>query len=113
SQALKSEQNLIDFLSDYGPDHNRTIPPIFTTYKATLKTNTGLVNNHLSNLSSDDNAVANAPRDIRSQEISLQQRQNALDDAKLALDDYSVRAPFSGIVAKFTLKVGDSVSQGT
>lgn len=112
-QALKSEQNLLDFLADYAPEHNKAVPSLFTSYKATLKTNTGLMNGHLSNLSSDNNSIANAPRDIRSQELSLEQKKNALNDAQAALADYSIRAPLSGTVAKFSLKVGDSVSPGT
>ncbi len=51
--------------------------------------------------------------DVRSQELSLQQRSNALLDAREKLADYSVRAPFDGIVAKVDAKKGDPVSAST
>lgn len=51
--------------------------------------------------------------DLRSQELSLRQKQNALADANEKLADYSVRAPFDGVVAKINFKKADEVSSGT
>lgn len=51
--------------------------------------------------------------DIRSQELSVRQKQNALADANEKLADYSVRAPFDGIVAKLNVKKADELSSGT
>lgn len=48
------------------------------------------------------------PMDIRSQELSLQQRRNSLYDARNTLADYTIKAPFDGIIAKVNVKVGDS-----
>ncbi len=50
------------------------------------------------------------PLDLKSQELSVQQKQNSLSDAISTLADYSVRAPFDGIVASVAVKKGDSVS---
>jgi hypothetical protein len=47
------------------------------------------------------------PLDIRSQELSLQQKRNALLDAQIALANYTIKAPFDGIIAAVNLKVGD------
>lgn len=113
AQALKSEQNTLDFLTDFASDQDKTVPALVTTYKNTLRTDIGLVNSHLSNLSATDNAVKNAPLDIHSAELTIQQRQNSLADAEANLADYSVRAPFAGILAKLNIKRGDSVSTGT
>lgn len=52
------------------------------------------------------------PLDIRSQEITVQQRRIALADAQATLGDYTVRAPFDGIVAKIDLRKGEDVSTG-
>lgn len=49
--------------------------------------------------------------DIQTQELSIQQRKNALQDAQEQFDNYSVRAPFAGVLAGFDAKVGDSASQ--
>ena len=43
---------------------------------------------------------------------TLKQKQAALADARLALADTQVRAPFGGTLASFTAKRGDSVSNG-
>ncbi|MCX6309776.1 MAG: T9SS type A sorting domain-containing protein, partial [Bacteroidia bacterium] len=50
------------------------------------------------------------PLDIKSQELSLQQKRNALYDAQTALADYTIKAPFDGVIAAINLKVGDSAS---
>jgi len=50
------------------------------------------------------------PLDIRSQELSLQQKRNSLYDAQVALADYTIKASFDGIVGTVNLRVGDSAS---
>jgi HlyD family secretion protein len=110
--VLKSEQNLLDFLSDYANTYDRTLPALATTYKSSLRTNIGLVNGHLSSLASIANSIANAPLDIRSQELTVAQRENALADATAALGDYTVRAPLSGVAAELLVRQGDSLSTG-
>ncbi|KKR91758.1 MAG: Efflux transporter, RND family, MFP subunit [Parcubacteria group bacterium GW2011_GWC2_42_12] len=49
------------------------------------------------------------PLDIRSQELSLQQKRNALYDAQSALADYTIKAPFDGVIAAVNVKIGDAV----
>ena len=51
--------------------------------------------------------------DIRTQELSLIQRQNALADAQEKLADYAVTAPFDGVIATVSAKKGDPASSGT
>lgn len=53
------------------------------------------------------------PLDIKSSQLSVQQRQNALDDAYENLANYVVTAPFDGTVASFSLKRGDEVSSNS
>lgn len=48
------------------------------------------------------------PLDIRSQELALQQKRNALYDAQATLADYTIKAPFDGVIAAVDVKVGDS-----
>ena len=50
------------------------------------------------------------PLDIRSQELNVAQRRNALASAQEKLKNYTIVAPFDGIVAKADVKQGDSVS---
>ncbi len=53
------------------------------------------------------------PLDIRSQEISVRERSNALADARQKLADYTIRAPFDGVVAKVSVKKRDTINSGT
>jgi len=113
AQALKSEQNILDFLTDYTATYGKKLPSLVATYKSSLRTYIGQVNTHLSNLTTDNDSIQNAPLDIRSQELTIEQRQRTLSDAKDALADYSVRAPLAGVVAKLNVKTGDPASPGT
>lgn len=51
--------------------------------------------------------------DIQSLELTIKQRENALSDAKEKLADYTIRAPFNGIIDNFDIKKGDSISANT
>lgn len=48
--------------------------------------------------------------DLRSQQISISQREQALADAKDKLNDYSIRAPFDGVIAAMNVNQGDSIA---
>ncbi len=45
------------------------------------------------------------------QEVAVNQARNALADAQETLRDYTIRAPFDGIVTGLSVEVGDSVSR--
>jgi HlyD family secretion protein len=53
------------------------------------------------------------PFDLRSAELTVTQRQEALYDASQKLADYTVRAPFAGVLAKVSAVRGDTASSGT
>jgi RND family efflux transporter MFP subunit len=48
---------------------------------------------------------------LDSQEVAYEQSKNSLADAKEKLADYSIRAPFDGIVTGLSVNAGDSVSR--
>ncbi|MES2023688.1 MAG: biotin/lipoyl-binding protein [Patescibacteria group bacterium] len=50
---------------------------------------------------------------IKAKELIVHQRENALLDAKQALSDYSVTAPFSGIIASVPVQDGQLVTSST
>lgn len=61
-----------------------------------------------------DNKVAGTdPLDIRSQELAVSQREIAVQNAQDALADYTVRAPFDGIIAAVNISEGDETSANT
>jgi len=53
------------------------------------------------------------PLDIKTQELSIAQKRNSLYDAQNALADYTIKAPFDGVIAAVNLKVGDSAGGAT
>ena len=46
--------------------------------------------------------------DVRSAKLTVQQRQNALDDAQQNLSYYSINAPFDGVMANVSVDIGSS-----
>lgn len=120
AEAVKSAINLIQSYEDKLTEKNLKPVVQADTYLTQLGGYTGKTNSHLLNLLSVStsiknakDSVLNADLDVRSQELSLKQRENALLDAKENLVNYFVRAPFSGTIAKVGVKKLDSVSSGT
>ncbi len=51
--------------------------------------------------------------DLRSKQLVVEQAQNTLDDAKQSLNDYSVTAPFSGVISSLPVQQGELVTSST
>jgi HlyD family secretion protein len=115
ADAIKNFRNYVDYMAeDSGKASN------YTSYQDTLSTETGTINGHLSSLLSSttniktyQDAFLNTNLDVQSSELSVKQKENALQDAKDALLDYSVYAPFGGTISAVAIKKSDSVSSGT
>ncbi len=139
AEAVKSGNIFFDFYTDLITAKNHHAPSQVATYQSSLETYTGYTNNHLSNLlgvqatiKNTGEAIVTADRtiaektaslkslvsgadgwDIKSQQLAVTQRENALLDARQKLADYSIRAPFEGVIAKVNVKRGEQVSSGT
>ena len=50
--------------------------------------------------------------DVRMQQLSVQQRADALTDAQNIFSDHTITVPFDGFVATYPLKKGDQISSG-
>lgn len=91
---------------------------------AQKKAITNQISTNADNITSAENALKRAqnsydvlveaidPLDLASLKLSLQQKVNALSDAKSAYADYTITAPFDGQVAKVSVEKGDSVANG-
>ncbi|MCL4404166.1 efflux RND transporter periplasmic adaptor subunit [Patescibacteria group bacterium] len=53
------------------------------------------------------------PLDIQSDQLAIEQAQNNLTDAQNTLADYTIRAPFDGVIAAVNVSTGDNASPGT
>lgn len=136
AEAVKSANNLIQLYEDELTKVNIKPAALADTHLSTLNAYTGKTNTHLLNLLSakntienDKTAITNSDRaiaesseslaklklgadalDIESSKLTVKQRENALLDAKEKLDDYFIRAPFDGTIAKINVKKTDSIS---
>jgi HlyD family secretion protein len=120
AEAVKSTSNFLQFHSDKLTEHNLKPQTIVNTYLSNLNSYTGDTNTYLLDLlnikntiKSSKDAVLNSDLDLRSQQLAVKQKENALTDAKEQLKDYYVRAPFDGTIANISLKKYDSVSSAT
>lgn len=120
SDVVKSANNLILFYQDKLIERNIKPSVISDTHVSTLNTYTGKINGQLVNLLSIKNtiqnnkeSIVNSSFDIADQKIRVTQAENTLADAKEKLLDYTVRAPFDGVMAKFNVKRGDTLSLAT
>lgn len=141
AEAVKNTNNYIDYVQDVIDQYKSakvTLPALVTTHQNSLDNYTGLTNSILINLLnikqtiedanqsiiSSDRTIAEKteslanlkagadPLDIKSQELAIKQKENALLDAKEKLADYYIRAPFAGIITNASAKKGDSLSSG-
>ena len=119
ADAVKTMGNYIDFTRDFMENKKYAIPVAVGTHQSSLNSYTGTLNGHLTKLLSGGDSIVDAKDaytdadlDLESQALSVRQKENSLADAKEKRDDYTVRAPFSGIVAKVDVDQGDDVSSG-
>lgn len=140
SEAVKNCRNFLDFYKENIEAHSVVkISTQVESYLSNLENITSKINGVASSLLSVQTSIKNAKQqitaterniqertislqklqagpdalDLRSQELAVAQRQSALADAKEKLADYTVRAPFDGVITELSVKRGDNVSTGT
>ncbi len=135
SDAVREANNYIDYVDDAIVHLELQQFPLTATHQNTLDGYVNTLNGHINAVSSAIRAIENAKDtltdaernleeeqlsytdtqngpdalDIRSAELSLIRKQNALADAKEALSDYFVYAPIDGVIAAMNVVAGDSV----
>jgi len=117
--VTKNANNYIDFVNSSIQKNNSDTPAIINTHKTSLSNYTSKTNSHLvsllsikTNIKDNKDAFPNADLDLRSAELSLKQKEIALQDIKDKLADYFIRAPFEGTIAKVDIKKSDIVNSG-
>ena len=139
SDAIKNSNNLIQFYQDTLTKFSKTVVSTSDTHLSSISSYTSKVNAHLTTLSAlqskiktyektiedsdriilekqlslEDVQAGIEESEIRAQRLTVQDKQNALASAKEDLADYSIRAPFDGVIASVDLKKGDSASSGS
>jgi len=114
SDAIKYITDFTDYMA------NDSSNSAFTASQNTLASYTSTINGHLSslltaltNINDNKDSSQNASLDLQSAQLSVTQKENALQDAKDNLADYFIRAPYAGTVANMVIKKSDSVSGST
>lgn len=139
ADAAKAETDLIQFYQDQLTSHQIPLSPYAKTHLSTLALASASLNSHASSMlnnrrsiQKDKTAISDATRainvkqaaldelnagadeiDLASQELTLEQRREAVSNARVKLGDYSVRAPFDGVIAALSVTRGETVTTGT
>ncbi|MFA6437134.1 MAG: efflux RND transporter periplasmic adaptor subunit [Candidatus Paceibacterota bacterium] len=138
SEAIKDLINTLDYWMDYRTDKEMSVFATVTAYRSDLSSYSSKVGGYVSSLISNQNNIISAKQqiinyertieektesladlkagadelDIRSQKLSLEQKQVALQNAKDKLADYYVYAPFDGTITDIVPTLGEEVSSG-
>jgi len=117
AQAIKDANNLIQFYEDTFTARGITPSATADAHLSSLSAYLGKVNSNLSSLYSMKTAIQNSSEtlinvdfNVQDQEIQVKQMENSLSNAKDALSNYYIRAPFDGVIATVNASVGESVS---
>lgn len=123
SQALESARHMFDaiMVRDY---KSFNIASQVDTMQPKIESDISSIYSNISSLQqikeTIDDTNTDTPKKIEDAELAIQsaqntvtQKENALSDAKTALAEHSINAPFNGIIAEINVKKGDSVSAGT
>ncbi len=136
AQSIKSEINLFDTVVDILKRRSQTLNSTITTFQTNLRVYLTTANNNLSTLLSQQSSLKSAkiaivdaenavnilkinnptganPIDLQIAKNDIEQKKADLADLRTKLNDYTITAPFPGIIAKINVKKGDSVSSAT
>ncbi len=118
SNVVKNTQNTLDYVRNQRNDGSGT------TETNSLSSWTSTINSDLANLLSAKSSIVTANQDIQQKTIDLAKLKSgpdSLDIASQKLDlqqkeysyeDYFIRAPFDGILARLSVKPTDTISSG-
>ena len=120
AQALKDTINLIQFHEDTLTYYNLTINSTADTHISSLSSYLSKANSDISSLYStkttitnDKEAIEDTDSELRTSKLNVKSKENALADAKDALDNYYIYANLTGIVSAINIERGEDVSSGT
>ncbi len=136
AQALQSTLNFLDAAIDQAKQNNQTLSASVNTLRTSaqgyLSTTNDVLNNLLAQQKSIDtikktirvyerniailkigNPNGDNPINLQSSSYNIADQERKIADLKIALADYTVTAPFSGVLASVGIKRYSSVSSGT
>lgn len=114
--ALSGTYSTLDFIQNRlgsAPRELAADKASVTSYVSKVNADAASVTNALSAIDDAKTSGTTADLGMKSAELAVNQAAAALSDAQKALADHRIRAPFDGIVAKVSAKVGDKAGNGT
>jgi HlyD family secretion protein len=112
--SVVSEKTNIDSLISTITSRQQTIASQITTNANNIETAENKIVDAKNTLEKAEKQLAlnnnPDPLDIESAEMSIKEKENALYDARLTLADYTIKAPFSGIISVVSVEKGSDVS---
>ncbi|MFH1423503.1 MAG: HlyD family efflux transporter periplasmic adaptor subunit [Candidatus Nealsonbacteria bacterium] len=126
SQALESARHMYDAAVMNESYKKLTIASQIDKMQPKIESDVSSVYSNISSIQrikdSIDDTNKNTPKNVENARLAVESAQNAvtqkeeaLSDAKEKLDEYNIRAPFSGSIASINdkIKIDDAVSSGT
>lgn len=136
AQAIQSEINVLDSVADNASKLNLTLHPAINTMRASSRGYLSTTNNDLSAMLKQQktldaakkaivdngrtieiynigNPTGSNPISLQSSQYSIADKERKLQDLKDGLADYTITAPFAGMISAFNIKQYDTVSTGT
>ncbi|MFA5270396.1 MAG: efflux RND transporter periplasmic adaptor subunit [Patescibacteria group bacterium] len=133
SDAVKNVDNFLNFVNNQVAGREGFVPSSLATHRSSIASYTSKANSHLSSLLNNKSSISTGKSslvdktealtdlqeegdnslDLDSAQLTVSQRKNSLYNAQRNLADYSIRAPFDGMIAAVNVKKGDSASSGT
>lgn len=127
SDLVRETNTLVEYLENHGADKTQVAVDVasLAEYARTLSGDISSLRSASDSIISSERNLAEKQQDsedtnegpdeldLRSAQITVEQRQNALRKAQLELAKYTVRAPFDGVIATIDAQVGDDASAST
>ncbi len=119
SEVVKNAQNAVDFVKNQRND------TAGTTAQSNIASWSNTISSDVSSLLSSKNTIASSLQSINQQTLNLEKTAQGATDLDIAsqnlqlrqaensYEDYFIRAPFDGILARLSVKPTDIVSNGT
>jgi len=119
AEAIKDVINLIQFHEDVLTYYSLDINSKADTHISSLSSYLSKSNSDISSLYStkttitnDKEAIEDTDSEIRTAKLSVKSKENALADAKDALNNYYVYANLTGIISAVNISSGENISSG-
>ena len=110
-EGILNDNNLTPSISVRTVSTDKSTVSAYVTSIDSNTTNLLSVQKSIKNFS--DDSSNSTPYSIKSLQLTLEQKENALEDAKEKLKDYYVYAPFGGEISQVSVSNGDAVSSAT